>query len=143
MSIQEIQQQIVDEFAFFDDWQQKYEYIIELGKSLPSIAEEEKQEDKLIKGCQSNVWLLAEYKDNKLNFRADSDGILTKGMVALLLRIFSDQNTEDIIRTNTDFIEKIGLHEFLSPNRANGLMAMIKQIKYYAMAYKIKSQTSA
>lgn len=136
MTIADIQAEIVDEFSFFEDWQQKYEYIIELGKSLPSMNEDDKQDDLLIKGCQSKVWLHASVEQDMLHFEADSDGILTKGMVALLLRIYNNQPISEIMQSNIDFIEKIGLHEFLSPNRANGLMAIIKQIKYYAIVYQ-------
>lgn len=138
MTISEIQNQLVEEFSFFDDWQQRYEYLIELGKSLPQFSEEQKTEDKLIKGCQSRVWLQARVEDGKLFFEADSDAILPRGIVAMLVRIYSGQAVEDIMKSDTEFIQKIGLQEFLSPTRANGLLAMIKQIKYYAIAYSVK-----
>ena len=136
MTIKDIQEEIIDEFAMFDDWMQRYEYMIELGKSLPLIDEHYKTDDNLIKGCQSKVWVHAELKDNKIAFTADSDAIITKGIVAILIRVFSNQHPKDIIDANTDFIDKIGLKEHLSPTRANGLVSMIKQIKMYAIAYQ-------
>ena len=136
MKIQEIQEEIIDEFAMFDDWMQRYEYMIELGKSLPLIDEEYKTDDNIIKGCQSKVWVHAELDDNKLVFTADSDAIITKGIIAILVRAFSNQKPSDIIEANTDFIDEIGLKEHLSPTRANGLVSMIKQIKLYAVAYQ-------
>ena len=134
MSIQEIQQEIVEEFSFFDDWTQRYEYLIELGKSMPLIDEQNKTDDNLIKGCQSQVWLYAEKKEGKVIFTADSDAILTKGIVSLLLRVYTDQTPEEILKADTDFINEIGLQEHLSPTRANGLASMVKQIKLYALA---------
>ncbi len=139
MTIQEKQQELIDEFEFLDDWEQKYEYIIDLGKELKGLAEDKKTEENLIKGCQSKVWLDAEFKDGKLFFNADSDGILPKGIVSLLVRIYSGHTTKEILDSNFDFIAKIGLQEFLSPSRANGLMAMTKQIKFYAVAFQLKS----
>jgi len=138
MSIQEIQNEIVDEFAVFDDWMQRYEYIIELGKSLPLIDEKYKTDDNLIKGCQSKVWVHGEEKDGKIVFTSDSDAILTKGIIAILVRVFSNQKAEAILEANTDFIDEIGLKEHLSPTRANGLVSMIKQIKMYALAFQSK-----
>ena len=120
----------------FDDWMQRYEYMIELGKSLPLIDEQYKTDENLIKGCQSKVWVHAELKDNKIVFTADSDAIITKGIVAILIRVFSNQQPKDIIEANTNFIDEIGLKEHLSPTRANGLVSMIKQIKMYAIAYQ-------
>lgn len=134
MTIKEIQEEIVDEFLMFDDWMERYEYIIELGKSLPLIDERYKLDENLIKGCQSKVWLHSEIENDKLLFTADSDAILTKGIVALLLRVYSDQSPQDIIKADTDFIDQIGLQEHLSPTRANGLVSMLKQIKLYAIA---------
>lgn len=134
MTIKEIQEEIVDEFLMFDDWMERYEYIIELGKSLPLISEQYKLDENLIKGCQSKVWLHSEIEKDKLVFTADSDAILTKGIVALLLRVYSNQSPRDIVVANTDFIDKIGLQEHLSPTRANGLVSMLKQIKLYAIA---------
>ena len=122
----------------FDDWMQRYEYIIELGKSLPLIDEQYKTEENIIKGCQSKVWVHGELADDKIVFTADSDAILTKGIIAILIRVFSNQNPADILNANTDFIDEIGLKEHLSPTRANGLVSMIKQIKMYALAYSQK-----
>lgn len=136
MTIQEIQNEIVDEFAMFDDWMQRYEYMIELGKSLPLIDEKYKTNDNIIKGCQSKVWVHADLEDNKLKFTADSDAIITKGIIAILIRAFSDQHPQDIMDASTDFIDEIGLKEHLSPTRANGLVSMIKQLKLYAIAYQ-------
>lgn len=140
MTIQEKQAEIIDEFSFFDDWQQRYEYLIELGKSLSAMPEDKKQAGKLVKGCQSNVWLDAELQNGKLVFDADSDAILPKGIAALLVRVYSGQKPEHILKSDEAFIQKIGLQEFLSPTRANGLLAMIKQIKFYAIAFQAKSK---
>jgi len=134
MTIKEIQEEIVDEFAMFDDWMQRYEYIIELGKSLPLIENQYKVEENLIRGCQSKVWLHAEKNDDKIVFTADSDAILTKGIIAILIRTFSDQKAVDVMNADTSFIDEIGLKEHLSPTRANGLVSMLKQIKLYAIA---------
>ncbi|GLB50795.1 SufE family protein [Neptunitalea lumnitzerae] len=136
MTIQEIQQEIVEEFSMFDDWMQRYEYMIELGKSLPLIEDEYKTDDNLIKGCQSKVWVHASLEGDKIAFTADSDAIITKGIIAILIRAFSNQKPKDIIEANTDFIDEIGLKEHLSPTRANGLVSMIKQLKMYAIAYQ-------
>ena len=138
MTIKEIQEEIIDEFSMFDDWMQRYEYIIDLGKNLPLIQEEYKTDDNLIKGCQSKVWLKGEQNDDKIVFTADSDAILTKGIIAILIRVFSNQNAFDILAADTDFIDKIGLKEHLSPTRANGLVSMIKNIKMYALAFDAK-----
>ena len=138
MTIKEIQEEIIDEFAMFDDWMERYEYIIDLGKSLPIIDEQFKLDENLIKGCQSKVWLHSELQEDSLVFTADSDAILTKGIVALLLRVFSDQKPADVIAAKTDFIDEIGLKEHLSPTRANGLVSMVKQIKMYAIAQQTK-----
>ena len=138
MSIKEIQNEIVDEFSLFDDWMQRYEYIIDLGKSLPLIDEQYKNEDNIIKGCQSKVWLNGEQIGDKIVFTADSDAILTKGIIAILIRAFSNQKAADILDANTDFIDEIGLKEHLSPTRANGLVSMIKKIKMYALAFNAK-----
>jgi len=138
MTIKEIQEEIIDEFSMFDDWMQRYEYIIDLGKSLDLIDPQYKIDTNLIKGCQSKVWLHADFNDDKIAFTADSDAILTKGIVALLLRVFTNQKPKDILAADTDFINEIGLKEHLSPTRANGLISMIKQIKLYALAYQSK-----
>ena len=139
MTIKEIQNEIIDEFSMFDDWMQRYEYIIELGKSLPLIQEEYKTEENLIKGCQSKVWLHGEENSDKIVFTADSDAILTKGIIAILIRAFSNQKAEDIINADTQFIDEIGLKEHLSATRANGLVSMIKNIKMYALAFNAKN----
>ena len=135
MTIQQIQNDIISEFQMFSDWTQKYEYIIDLGKNLPVINDQFKTEENIIKGCQSKVWLYAENIDNKLIFTADSDAIITKGIIAILIRLFSNQSPQEIIDAEVDFIDKIGLKEHLSQTRANGLSNMIKQIKLYAIAY--------
>jgi len=139
MSIKEKQQELIDDFAFLSDWEQKYEYIIDLGKELKGLPEEKKKEDILIKGCQSQVWMDAELRDGKIFFLADSDGILPKGIISLLVGVYSGHTAEEILAADFDFISKIGLQEFLSPSRANGLASMIKQIKFYAVAYQLKS----
>jgi cysteine desulfuration protein SufE len=139
MSIKEIQDEIVDEFSMFDDWMQRYEYIIDLGKSLPLIDGQYKTEDNIIKGCQSKVWVHAEKIGDKIVFTADSDAILTKGIIAILIRAFSNQKPEDILAADTDFIDEIGLKEHLSPTRANGLVSMIKKLKMYALAFNAKN----
>lgn len=136
MTIDEVQNEIIDEFSMFEDWEERYQYMIDLGKTLPLIEDQYKTEDNIIKGCQSKVWVHANMQDNKVNFTADSDAIITKGIIAILIRTFSNQHPNAIIEANTDFIDKIGLKEHLSPTRANGLVSMIKQIKLYAIAYQ-------
>lgn len=138
MEIEEIEKEIIEEFENFEDWIDKYNYIIELGKSLQPIDEKHKTNNNVIKGCQSNVWLHAWYEDSKVYFEADSDAIITKGIVALLMRVLSGQTPDDIIKTNLAFVDKIGLREHLSPTRSNGLTSMIKQMKLYAIAFKTK-----
>ncbi|MFK5880156.1 MAG: SufE family protein [Flavobacteriaceae bacterium] len=138
MTIKEIQEEIIDEFAVFDDWMERYEYMIDLGKSLEIIDDTNKIDENLIKGCQSKVWIHADLKDGSIHFSADSDAILTKGIVALVLRVFSSQKPKDILEADTEFINEIGLKEHLSPTRANGLVSMLKQIKLYALAYQSK-----
>lgn len=140
VTIQEIQNEIIDEFSIFDDWMQRYEYMIDLGKSLPLIKDQYKTEENIIKGCQSKVWVHAEMKDDTIVFTADSDAIITKGIIAIIIRVFSNQHPKDIIEANTDFIDEIGLKEHLSPTRANGLVSMIKQLKLYALAYQTQLQ---
>jgi cysteine desulfuration protein SufE len=138
MTIQEIKDEIVDEFSMFDEenWDERYQYVIDLGKTLPMIGEQYKTEANIIKGCQSKVWLHGEEKDGKVVFSADSDAILTKGIIAILIRVFSHQKASDILEADTDFIDQIGLKEHLSPTRANGLVSMVKQIKMYALAFE-------
>ena len=134
----DIQKEIIDEFEMFDDWMQKYEYLIDLGKDLPKIKEKYKTENNVIKGCQSKVWLHAEGKEDKIIYTADSNAIITKGIIALLIRVLSNQKSEYIAHAKLDFINKIGLKEQLSPTRANGLLSMIKQMKLYAIAFSNK-----
>jgi len=141
MIIKEIQEEIIDEFDLFEDWMERYEYIIESGKSLQLIDDVNKNNDNLITGCQSKVWLHAEFKDNKIIFTADSDAILTKGIIALLLRVYSNQSPKDILDAEPFFIDEIGLKEHLSPTRANGLVSMVKQLKLYALAYEAKNSS--
>lgn len=138
MTIEHIEQQIIEEFEQFEDWMERYNYIIELGKNLPLIDDAYKTKQYLISGCQSQVWLHAAFEDGKVIYRADSDAIITKGIVALLIRVLSGQTPDAIINTPLLFIDKIGLKEHLSPTRSNGLLSMIKQMKLYAMAIKAK-----
>lgn len=138
MTIQESEQEIIDEFSMFDDWMGKYEHIIELGKSLPLIDEKYKTDDRLIKGCQSRVWLHSEMKDGKVEFTADSDAVITKGLVALVIRVLSGHTPDEIINADMGYIDQVGLKEHLSPTRSNGLVSMIKQMKMDALAYKAK-----
>lgn len=140
MSIEEIQQQIISDFDLFEDWMDKYNYIIELGKELPLIDSKYKTEEYLISGCQSQVWLHADYIDGKIIFTADSDAIITKGIIHLLIKVFTNQTPDDIVNANLDYIDKIGLKEHLSPTRSNGLVSMIKQIKMYAVAFQLKEE---
>ena len=141
MTIEQIEQEIIDEFSIFDNWMDKYEYIIELGRDLPLIDEKFKTDDFIIKGCQSRVWLQAEYTNDKLVLTADSDAIITKGIIALLIKVLNNQSLDAILSTKLNFIDKIGLTAHLSPTRANGLLGMIKQIKNFAMVYNLKSNS--
>jgi len=138
MSIKEIQEEIIEEFNMFDDWMERYEYLIDLGKNLAPIDTQYQTDENLIKGCQSKVWLHSHLEEDKVIFTAASDAILTKGIIALLLRVFSNKTPQEILDAETSFIDKIGLKELLSPTRANGLVSMIKQIKFYALAFKSK-----
>ena len=137
-TIADRQKEVIDEFSLFEDWMQRYEHMIELGKSLPLISKEHKNEDNIITGCQSKVWIHAALEKDQLVFTADSDAIITKGIIAILKRVFSNQHPKAILNSNTNFIDQIGLKEHLSPTRANGLGSMIKQIKMYAVAYQTK-----
>lgn len=139
MTIAQQQQEIIEEFSFFEDWMQRYEYIIELGKTLPIINDQHKTDENIIKGCQSKVWLHADFKENKVLYEADSDAILTKGVIALLIRVFNQHSPEEILEASADFLDQIGLKEHLSPTRANGLVSMVKQIKLYALAFQNKN----
>ncbi len=138
MTIKEKENKIIEEFNLFDDWMDKYNYLIELGKTLPIIDEKFKTDQYLISGCQSRVWLSAEMENGKIVFKADSDAVITKGLANLLIRVLSNQKPEDIIDTEMNFIGQIGLKEHLSPTRSNGLSSMIKQMKLYALVFKTK-----
>ena len=138
MTINEAQDEIIGVFSVFDEWLDKYEYLIELSGSLPAIGEEHRNEQFLIRGCQSRVWVDAELRDGKIYFTADSDAIITKGIIALLIRVLSGRTPQEIVGSDLYFIDRIGLRENLSPTRANGLLAMIKQMKLYALAYQNK-----
>ena len=142
-SIKEIQEELIDEFSLFDNWMERYEHMIALGKTMPLIDPKYKTDDKLIKGCQSKVWLHSELKGDKVIFTADSDAIITKGIVAILIRVFSNQTPEAIVAADTQFIDEIGLKEHLSPTRANGLVSMVKQMKLYAVAYQAQRKQQA
>jgi cysteine desulfuration protein SufE len=133
MTLEEKQQAIIEEFALFDDWMQKYEYIIDLGKDLPQIAEDKKTEDRIIEGCQSKVWLDSAFVEGKMQFTADSDAIITKGIIGLLIRVLNDETPEAVVKTDLYFINEIGLHEHLSPTRSNGLASMVKKLKMQAL----------
>lgn len=140
-SINEIQDEIIDEFSGFSDWMDKYAYIIEMGNSLPPLDEKLKTPGNLIEGCQSRVWLNAVCEDGRVHFEADSDAIIVKGIISMLIRVLSGQTPADILSADLYFIERIGLHDHLSPTRSNGLVAMVKQIKMYALAYKTKEES--
>lgn len=140
MTIQEIKEEILDDFNLFDDWMEKYDYIIELGKTLPRIDEKYKTKAYLVKGCQSQAWLHAELVDGKIVYTADGDAIITKGIIALLLRVLSNQTPKDVVEEDLSFLEEIGLREHLSPTRANGLLSTIKMMKFYAVALNAKLQ---
>ncbi|MCD4729514.1 MAG: SufE family protein [Bacteroidales bacterium] len=141
MTISEIEQKIINEFSIFEDWMDKYNYLIDMGRTLPIIDEKYKTDQYLISGCQSRVWLSSEMKDGNVIYKADSDAVITKGIANLLIRVLSNQTPEDIIATKLDFIDEIGLKEHLSPTRSNGLTSMIKQMKLYALVFKTKMQT--
>jgi len=138
MSIKETENQIIEEFGAFEDWMDKYNYLIEVGKSMNLIDEKYKDVNHLINGCQSRVWLHAKYEDGKIRFSADSDAVITKGLINLLIRVLDNQDPDDILMAKLEFIDKIGLKNHLSPTRSNGLMSMIKHMKLYAMAFKAK-----
>lgn len=129
MTLQEKQEEVIEDFAIFEDWMEKYEYLIELGKDLPKIADDKKTDDRIIEGCQSKVWLDAEFKDDKMHFKADSDAIITKGIIGLLIRVLDNETPEEILKNELFFIDRIGLHEHLSPTRSNGLASMVKKMK--------------
>jgi cysteine desulfuration protein SufE len=139
MNINEIEAQIVEEFSAFDDWMDRYNHLIEMAKEMEIIDDKYRVQNNLINGCQSRVWLHAEFRDGKVYFSADSDAVITKGLVSLMIRVFNGQSPDDIINTDLGFLDEIGLKEHLSPTRSNGLTSMIKQMKLYALAYKTKS----
>lgn len=141
ISIEEKEREIIEEFAVFDDWLDKYAYLIEIGNELEGMEESVKTEENLIKGCQSRVWFHAYIKDGLLYFTADSDAVITKGIAALLIKVFSGQSPEDIAKADLKFIDEIGLTQHLSPTRSNGLMSMVKQIKMYALGYSLKNES--
>jgi cysteine desulfuration protein SufE len=138
MTIPDIESAIIEEFSAFDDWMDKYNYLIELGKELRVIDEKYKIQNNLISGCQSRVWLQAEYRDGRVYFSADSDAVITKGMISLMIRVLDGQTPDDILSAELGFLEQIGLKEHLSPTRSNGLTSMVKQMKLYALAFKTK-----
>lgn len=138
MSIQSIQEEIIEEFSVLDEWMDKYNYLIEMGREIPLLEDKYRKEEYLINGCQSRVWLHAEFKEGKVVYKADSDAIITKGIAALLIRVLGGQTPDEIILTELTFIEKIGLKEHLSPTRSNGLVSMLKQMRYYALAFRTK-----
>jgi len=139
LTLAQVQQEIVDEFAMFSDWQDRYEHLIELGKELPLIAPDQKTDENIVRGCQSRVWLHAAPQNGQVHFTADSDAMITKGLVALLVRVLNDRTPQEILETPLTFIDAIGLREHLSPNRSNGLVAMLDQMKRYALAYSAQS----
>jgi cysteine desulfuration protein SufE len=138
-TIQEIENEIVEEFSLFDSWDDKYEYIIDMGKKLPVLEEKYKLDENKVRGCQSTVWLVSEYKDGILYFKADSDAIIVKGLISMLIRVLTGHTPDEIISANLEFIQKIGMTTHLAQTRANGLLAMVKQMKNYALAFKIKN----
>ena len=140
MTINELQDQVIEEFSDFDDWMDKYALLIDLGNSLPPLEEKYKTESNLIEGCQSRVWLQADYVDGKILFKGESDAVIVKGIVSLLINIISDHTPQEILDADLYFIEKIGLKEHLSPTRSNGLVAMVKQMRMYALAFRTKEQ---
>ena len=138
-TIEETEKEIVEEFALFDSWDDKYEYIIDMGKKLPPLEEEHKQDENKVRGCQSTVWLVADYKDGKVFYQADSDAVIVKGLISMLIRVLSGQSPDAIIGAQLDFIKEIGMMSHLAQTRSNGLVAMVKQMKNYALAYKVKN----
>ncbi|HEY1201263.1 MAG TPA: SufE family protein [Niastella sp.] len=138
-TIQEIENEIVEEFSLFDSWDDKYEYVIDLGKKLPLIEDKHKLDENKVRGCQSTVWLVADYANGKVHFKADSDAIIVKGLISMLIRVLTNHTPDEIINANLEFIQKIGMTTHLAQTRANGLLAMVKQMKNYALAFKIKN----
>ena len=138
-TIEEIEKEIVEEFSLFDSWDDKYEYIIDLGKKLPPLEDRFKKDENKVRGCQSTVWLVADYKDGRMYYKAESDAVIVKGLISLLIRVMSRQTPDDIVNAKLDFINQIGMMSHLAQTRSNGLLAMVKQIKNYALAYKLKN----
>jgi cysteine desulfuration protein SufE len=142
-AIENIEKEIVEEFSLFDSWDDKYEYIIDLGKKLPALDNKDKKDENKVRGCQSTVWLVADFADGKVFYRAESDAIIVKGLISMLIRVLSGQRPEDILASRLDFIREIGMTTHLAQTRSNGLLAMVKQMKNFALAYKIKNQAAA
>src|SRR5690348_13608999 len=138
-TIEEIEQEIIEEFSLFDSWDDKYEYIIDLGKKLPPLEGQYKRDENKVRGCQSTVWLTADYKDGRIYYKADSDAVIVKGLISMLIRVLSGQNADAIVNAKLDFINKIGMMNHLAQTRSNGLLSMVKQMKNYALAYKLKN----
>jgi len=138
-TIEEIEKEIVEEFSLFDNWDDKYEYIIDLGKKLPALEDQYKKDENKVRGCQSTVWLVADYKDGKVFYQADSDAVIVKGLISMLIRVLSGQSPEAIVNSRLDFIREIGMITHLAQTRSNGLLSMVKQMKNYALAYKLRN----
>jgi cysteine desulfuration protein SufE len=141
-NIEEIENEIVEEFSLFDSWDDKYEYIIDLGKKLPPLEEQHKRDENKVRGCQSTVWLVADYKDGRIYYKADSDAVIVKGLISMLIRVLSGQTPDAIVNAKLDFIKEIGMMSHLAQTRSNGLLAMVKQMKNYALAFKVKQQAA-
>ena len=141
-TIDEIENEIVEEFSLFDSWDDKYEYIIDHGKKLPALAEEHKRDENKVRGCQSTVWLVADDKEGRIFYEADSDAVIVKGLISMLIRVLSGQKADDIVNAKLDFINKIGMMSHLAQTRSNGLLAMVKQMKNYALAFKVKQASN-
>ncbi len=139
-SIEEIEKEIIEEFSLFENWDDKYEYIIDLGKKLAPLEDQHKTDDNKVRGCQSTVWLAADYKDGKLIYKAESDAVIVKGLISMLIRVLSGQSPDDIVNARLDFIREIGMMSHLAQTRSNGLLSMVRQMKNYALAYKIKTE---
>jgi cysteine desulfuration protein SufE len=141
--IETIEQEIIEEFSLFDSWDDKYEYIIDLGKKLPPLDDQYKRDENKVKGCQSTVWLVADDKDGRIYYKAESDAVIVKGLISMLIRVLSGQKPDDIINAKLDFIREIGMMSHLAQTRSNGLLAMVKQMKNYALAFKVKQETAS
>src|SRR6476659_8438108 len=138
-TIEEIEQEIIEEFSLFDSWDDKYEYIIDMGKKLAPLEQQHKIDENKVKGCQSTVWLVADYKDGRIYYKAESDAVIVKGLISMLIRVLSGQTPDDIVNAKLDFIREIGMMSHLAQTRSNGLLSMVKQMKNYALAYKLKN----